>query len=126
LDWFADRQKWEGLKTVGMVESVRQIGDQTTTERRYYISSLGLNIDLFARAARGHWAVENQLHWVLDVQFGEDQSRARCGYAAENLALLRRMALNLLKSEKTKKRGIHGKQLCASWDHAYLLRLLKV
>lgn len=126
LDWFAERNNWEGLKSVGMVEAIREIGTQRTVERRYYLSSLPLGVETFARAVRGHWAVENQLHWVLDVQMREDQSRARAGYAAENLATLRRLALNLLKREKTKKRGIRGKQLNASWDHAYLLRLLGV
>ena len=70
--------------------------------------------------------MENKLHWVLDVQMREDQSRARAGNAAENLATLRRLALNLLKRDKTKRRGIKGKQLNASWDHAYLTRLLAV
>ena len=126
LDWFADRPKWEGLRTVGMVESIREVDDKTTVERRYYLSSLKLDVETFARAVRGHWGVENKLHWVMDVCFREDQSRARTGYAAENLATLRRLALNLLKREKTKKRGIRGKQLNASWDHAYLLKLLGV
>jgi predicted transposase YbfD/YdcC len=126
LDWFADRSKWEGLRSVGMVEAIREIGARRTVERRYYLSSLPLGVESFARAVRGHWGVENKLHWVLDVQMREDQSRARAGYAAENLATLRRLALNLLKREKTKKRGIKGKQLNASWDHAYLLRLLGV
>ena len=126
LSWFADLGKWEGLKSVGMVESVREVGGQTTIQRRYYLSSLSSDIEQFARAVRGHWGIENKLHWVMDVCFREDQSRARSGYAAENLATLRRLALNLLKTEKTKKRGIRGKQLNASWDHAYLLRLLAI
>jgi len=126
LDWFADRAKWAGLRSVGMVEAIREIGSQRTVERRYYLASLPLGVETFARAVRGHWGVENKLHWVLDVCFREDQSRARAGYAAENLATLRRLALNLLKREKTKKRGIKGKQLNASWDHAYLLRLLGI
>ena len=126
LDWFADRLKWEGLKSVGMVESVREVDGKTTVERRYYLASLPLGIETLARAVRGHWGVENKVHWIMDVCFREDQSRARTGYAAENLATLRRLALNLLKQEKTKKRGIRGKQLNASWDHAYLLRLLGV
>ncbi len=126
LEWFADRSKWEGLRSVGMVEAVREVSGKTTTERRYYLSSLSLDVGTFARAVRGHWAVENKLHWVMDVCFREDQSRARTGYAAENLATLRRLALNLLKRERTKKRGIRGKQLNASWDHAYLLKLLGV
>jgi predicted transposase YbfD/YdcC len=126
LDWFADQAKWEGLASVGMVESLREIDGKVTLERRYYLSSLKLDVGTFARAVRGHWGVENKLHWVMDVCFGEDQSRARQGYAAENLATLRRLALNLLKQEKTKKRGIRGKMLNASWDHPYLLRLLGV
>ena len=126
LDWFADGSKWEGLQSIGMVEATREIKGKISKERRYYISSLPLDIERFARAVRGHWGIENKLHWVLDVQFGEDQSRARSGYAAENLATLRRFAINLLKSEKTKKRGIRGKQNNASWDHAYLLRLIGI
>lgn len=125
IDWFADRAQWEGLRSVGMVESVRQVGAQApTVERRYYLSSLAVDVEKFTRAVRGHWSVENSLHWVLDVQCGEDASRARAGHAAENLATLRRLALNLLKKDQTKKRGIKGKQLNASWDHPYLLRLL--
>ena len=126
LDWFADRAQWEGLRSVGMVEALREVGGQRTVERRYYLASLPLGVEPFARAVRGHWGVENKLHWVLDVQMHEDQSRARAGYAAENLATLRRLALNLLKREKTKRRGIKGKQLNAGWNHAYLLRLLGV
>jgi predicted transposase YbfD/YdcC len=126
LGWFADLVKWEGLKSAGMVESIREVGGQKSVERRYYLSSLALDIKTFARAVRSHWGVENKVHWVMDVCFREDQSRARAGYAAENLAMLRRLALNMLKRENTKKRGIRGKQLNASWDHAYLLRLLGI
>jgi predicted transposase YbfD/YdcC len=109
-----------------MVEATREIKGQRTVERRYYLSSLPLNVETFARAVRGHWGIENKLHWLLDVDFREDQSRVRTGHAAENLASLRRLALNLLKREKNKKRSIRGKMLCASWDHPYLTRLLGV
>jgi len=126
LDWFADCSKWEGLKSVGMVESLREVDGKTTVERRYFLGSLLLGVKTFARAVRSHWGVENKVHWIMDVCFREDQSRARAGYAAENLATLRRLALNLLRREKTKKRGIKGKQLNAGWDHAYLLRLLGI
>jgi predicted transposase YbfD/YdcC len=126
LDWFADQAKWEGLASVGLVESIREMDGKATVERRYYLSSLKMDVETLARAVRGHWGVENKLHWVMDVCFGEDQSRVRQGYAAENLAALRRLALNMLKQEKTKKRGIRGKMLNASWDHPYLLRLLGV
>jgi predicted transposase YbfD/YdcC len=127
LDWFEDRAQWEGLQSVGVVEARRQVGEGPgTVERRYYLSSLGLDAARFARAVRGHWSVENQCHWLLDVQMGEDQSRVRAGHAAQNLGTLRRLALNLLKREKTKKRGIKGKQKNAGWDHSYLLKLLGV
>ena len=126
LKWFADLQKWEGLQSVGMVEATREVNGKISRERRYYLSSLPVDIERFARAVRAHWGIENKVHWILDVQFGEDQSRARSGHAAQNLATLRRLALNLLKSEKTKKRGVRGKQLNASWDHAYLLRLIGI
>ena len=126
LEWFADLDKWEGLQSVGVVESIREVDGKKTIERRYYLSSLAINIQTFARAVRGHWGVENKLHWVMDVVFREDQSRARSGFAAENLATLRRLALNMLCREKTKKRGIKGKQLNASWDLSYLLKLLAI
>ena len=126
IEWFADRTKWEGLCSVGVVEAVRAIKGHTSTERRYYLSSLSCGITRFAKAVRGHWGVENQVHWHMDVSFGEDQSRARTGHAAENLATLRRLALNLLTRETTKKRGIRGKQRCAGWDHRYLLHLLSI
>jgi predicted transposase YbfD/YdcC len=83
-------------------------------------------VRLFARAVRSHWNIENKVHWVMDVCFGEDQSRARTGYAAENLATLRRLALNMLKRDTKKKRSLKGKMLNASWDHAYLQRLLGI
>jgi len=124
VDWFADREQWEGLRSVGMVEAVRELPGHRSVERRYYLSSLEADIETFARAVRGHWSVENQLHWVLDVQMGEDQSRARSGHAAENLATLRRLSLNLLKQDKVQKCGIKSKQLNAAWDHSYLLQLL--
>ena len=127
LGWFADRVQWEGLHSVGVVEARRQVGSgPVTVERRYYLSSLGLDAARFARAVRGHWSVENQCHWRLDVQMGEDQSRVRAGHAAHNLGTLRRLALNLLQREQTKKRGIKGKQKNAGWDHTYLLKLLGV
>lgn len=124
LAWFADREKWAGLRSVGVVEATREAGGKTTVERRYYLSSLPAEATTFARAVRGHWAIENQCHWVLDVVFGEDQSRARTGHAVANLGLLRRLALNLLRRDKTCKRGAKGKQLNAALKPHYLLRLL--
>jgi len=124
LDWFADCGAWEGLRTVGMVEAERQVGGQPTLERRYYRSSLAVDVATFARAVREHWGVENQAHWVLEVQMSEDQSRARAGHAAENLALLRRLALKVLRRDPRCDSGIKTKQLNASWDHSYLQSLL--
>jgi len=124
LDWFADRKEWEGLKSVGVVEARRTIGGKESVERRYYLSSLSNDTQRFAKAARGHWGIENSLHWVLDVVFGEDDSRARSGYAAENLAATRRLAVNLLRRDKTCKRSIKGKLLRAAIDPNYLKLIL--
>lgn len=124
LEWFADKQNWEGLRSVGMVESVREINGQPTVDRRYYFSSLALDINRFAKAVRGHWSIENQLHWVLDVVFGEDQSRARTEQSAENLAATRRLAINILRRDKVCKRSIKGKLMRAAIDPDYLRHLL--
>ena len=124
IDWFADRPQWEKLRTVALVQAEREIDGQRSVEQRVFLCSLAPDARLLERAVRGHWGIENQLHWVLDVQLGEDQCRVRVGHAAENLATLRRIALNLLRQENSSKRGIKGKQLKASWDHAYLQSLL--
>ena len=109
-----------------MVESERTVDGKTTQETRYYISSLPNDAESFARAVRSHWGVENNLHWVLDVVFKEDESRTRMGHAQENLAVVRRIALNLLKQEKTKKGSLKGRRKCAGWDNNYLLTVLGV
>jgi len=124
IQWFADRKAWEGLRSVGVVQAQREIKGQVSVERRYYLSSLRVDVEKFASAVRGHWSVENQLHWVLDVVFGEDQSRARTGNAAENLAQTRRLAINLLRRDKTCKRSIKGKLLRAAIDPDYLKLIL--
>lgn len=127
LEWFAERSAWEGLQSVGVVEAVRERNGQSSVERRYYLSSLGVDVKRFARAVRSHWSIENQLHWVMDVNFKEDQSRARSGYAAENLATLRRWALNLIKADQQKKkRSLKGRMKAAGWDNRYLLHLLGI
>ena len=125
LEWFADKGAWEDLRSVGVVEARRTVGGKESVERRYYLSSLGSDAEKFARAVRAHWGVENRLHWVLDVVFGEDQSRARTGHAAENLAQTRRLAINLLRQDKTCKRGIKGRLLRAAIDPDYLRSILK-
>lgn len=90
---------------------------------RFFLSSLKADSKNFARAVRGHWSVENTVHWSLDVCFAEDTCRIRVGYAAENMAILGHITLNVLKNDTSKKRGIKGKQKNAAWDHSYLLSL---
>jgi len=127
MDWLGNEQaRWSGLRSVAVVESTREVSPQGVShERRYYISTLdGTDAKRVAGAIRGHWGIENKLHYVLDVSFAEDQSRIRKGHAAENFSRIRRIALNLLRRETTKKRGIKGKRLIAGWDHDYLLKLL--
>ena len=125
VDWFADREQWAGLRSFAAVECERTVGETTTCERRYFISSLpGTDAQALARAVRSHWDIENKLHWVLDVAFAEDDCRLRKGHGPENFSRLRRMALNLLRRENTVQLGIKNKRLLASWDHDYLLRLL--
>ena len=128
LDWFRERTDWEGLTSVGMVESEREVNGVTSKEIRYYISSLvGDDAVKFAGAVRGHWSVENSLHWVLDVDFDEDHSRVRKDNAPENMAMLRHVALNLLKGDTTvRKVGIKTRRKMAGWSNDYLAHLLGV
>ena len=119
-------QNWAGLRSIAMVICTRIIEGKETREVRFYISSLASNAERILRVVRKHWSIENKLHWVLDVALNEDHSRVRKDQAPENLAVLRHIALNLLKQEKTAKGGIHAKQLQAAWDEDYLLKILAV
>lgn len=116
---------WKRLKAVGVVEYERSEGGRVSVERRYYILSRKLSPKELAQHVRSHWGIENKLHWVLDMAFREDDSRARVGNAQENLVMLRHLTLNLLRDDKTKKVGIKNKRLGAGWDHVYLLQLLE-
>jgi len=122
-EWLQDHPEWKGLKTVGMVYSVRQVGDaEPTEEMRFFISSLTLRIGDFARAVRGHWAIENNLHWVLDVSYREDENRSRKDHTAENLAWIRRLTVSLFAQDGTKV-GVKCKRKMAGWDDDYLLTI---
>ena len=108
-----------------MVESDRLTDGKLTTQRRYYISSLPPVAQDIAVAIRNHWSVENNLHWVLDMAFREDECRKRNGNAPEVFAMLRRLTLNLLKMEKSTKKSIHRKRLTAGWNNEYLEKILQ-
>lgn len=114
---------WAGLGAVGMVEAACRVAGVVTRETRYYLTSL-TDAAAFGRAVRAHWGIENGLHWVLDVAFREDECRVRTGAAAQNFAVLRHLALNLLKAERSVKIGVKAKRLKAGWDARYLLNVL--
>jgi predicted transposase YbfD/YdcC len=116
--------RWPGMKSIGMVEVTRTTNNEVERSKRFYITSLDEDIDGFMRAVRMHWSIEINLHWSLDVSFREDLNRARAGHSAQNLATIRRIALNLLTQETTHKRGIACKRKTAGWNHQYLLKVL--
>jgi predicted transposase YbfD/YdcC len=124
LDYIATLAEWRGLQSIAMVQAERQLGDQTTVTRRYFISSLMSDAKLLLQAVRGHWGIENKVHWVLDIAFREDDCRIRKGHGAENFAVLRHIALNLLRREISTKRSIKGKRMKAALDEKYLLKVL--
>lgn len=124
IDWFEEKAEWEGLRSVGMVQTITEQNGKTTEEERYYLCSIGLDVKLFAKAARGHWGVENCRHWVLDGIFKEDESRARSGHAAQNLGTTRGLAINLVRRESTNRRGTKGQGKRAGWDNKYLEKIL--
>jgi predicted transposase YbfD/YdcC len=117
-------ENWIGLQSISMVICTRIIAGRETREVRYYISSLLSNAERILQAVRKHWSIENKLHWILDVALNEDRSRVRKDQAPENFAVLRHIALNLLKQEKTSKGGIHAKQFQAALREDYLLKVL--
>ncbi len=121
--------KWKKLKQVIKIESIREFKNsekQTEKATRYYISNLNNKAKQYQTNIRSHWGVENKLHWTLDVAFSEDASRKRNKNAAQNYSILLKIALNLLKNEKTEKQGIAGKRLKAGWNEQYLLKVLNI
>jgi len=120
--------EWASLQGLVRIESERyhKVSGKIEREIRYYITSLRPDAARLNSVVRQHWGIENKLHWVLDVGFGEDLDRKRAGHTAQNFSILNRIALNLLKQDKTSKRGIKGKRLKAAWNHPYLLKLLGI
>lgn len=126
IDWLPQKEKWKNLKTIIMVKTERSIsGEKASIERRYYISSLQALAIKVANAIRKHWGIESA-HWILDVSFREDEQRANGGNIAENTSLIRRIALNLLKQEKSERYGIEIKRQMCGWDNDYLLKVIGV
>jgi len=119
-------QKWAGVQSAVSVTAQRTIKGKTSTETHYFISSLASDAAELLRVTRAHWRVENSLHWSLDIAFREDESRIRIGHAAENIALVRKLALNLLRKDTSIKVGIKAKRMNAAWDNEYLLKVLGV
>jgi predicted transposase YbfD/YdcC len=126
LRCLGDGHGWAGAKALVMVESTRDINGVAGTERRYYISSRLADAERLGTVVRGHWGVENGLHWSLDVVFGEDQARMREGNSAENFSILRRISLNLIRLDKSVKAGVKNKRLLACCDDAYRQELLGI
>lgn len=120
IDWLQEKENWAGIKSVGMVESTREINGKRGSDRRYYISSLECDAKKFGDAVRSHWGIENSVHWVLDIAFREDESRIRKGSAPENFAAIRHIALNLLRNNKAFKGSVKTKRLNAAMDTDYL------
>jgi predicted transposase YbfD/YdcC len=124
MAYLRDLSAWANLYTIVMIKRERRVDTKTETEIQYYITSLVGSARQILSAIRAHWSIENQLHWVLDIAFREDESRLRKGNGAQNFGLLRHIALNLLKQETTCKRGIKTKRLKAGWDMDYLVKVL--
>ncbi|WP_372402847.1 ISAs1 family transposase [Tistrella bauzanensis] len=130
VDWmsgsrrYPDEPRFKGLTTIAMIETRIETADEIKVERRCYISSRILSAEAFAQAARAHWAIENGLHWVLDVQFKEDQSRLRRGHGATNMAMVRHLALNLIRAIPGKL-SIKARRKLATWDTQYLMAALQ-
>jgi predicted transposase YbfD/YdcC len=124
LAYIASFADWPGLQSIGMIEAKRRTPEGTTVKRRYLISSLAGNAQQLLHAVRTYWGIENKLHWVLDLAFREDESRIRKGNGPQNSAVLRHIALNLLRREDTAKISIRAKRKKAGWDNDYLLKVL--
>ena len=124
LRYLRGAMEWPKLRTVVRLRAERLVGQESATSTRYYLSSVDGSAQRLLEATRSHWGIENSLHWVMDIAFREDECRVRKGHGAQNMATLRRIALNLLKQERTARMGIKAKRLRACWDQDYLLKVL--
>lgn len=123
---FPARHRWPGLRSIGLIERERTVGDgATSVERVYVLTSLETDAKRLGALVRGHWGIENQVHWILDIAFREDECRIRKDHGPTNMGFLRKLALNLLKRETSVKRGIALKRLQAGWNEEYLEKVLK-
>lgn len=126
VSWLRHQDRWAGLRSLVMIEARRILGESESLERRYYIASVAPQAPVLLAAVRGHWGIENQVHWVLDVSFGEDASRIRKDHGAANMSLLRRLTLNLIRQETTVKSSLKQKRKRAGWDNGYLEKVLQL
>ncbi len=124
IEWLGAKASWSNLHSVGMVEARREVGETVQIDTRYFLTSLPTQGVQFAQAVRQHWGIENSLHWVLDVSFDEEACRIRKEKGAQTFAVLRHIALNLLRREPHHKRGIKARRKRAGWDRDYLLQVL--
>jgi len=124
IEWLSQKDDWKNLQSISLVRSTRLIGDNETTEDRLYISSLNADAKKHNFVIRKHWGIENSLHWVLDMVFDEDHCRKRKNHSAENFAIARHVALNLLKQDKTPRLSIRRKRLKSGWDSDYLEKII--
>lgn len=124
IGWLPGKYEWSGINTICMAVRERDVNGKTSIEKAYFISSLKNHAPAIAKAIREHWSIENDLHWCLDISFREDHCRVRKNHAPENFGILRHMAINLLKREKSLKGGLQTKRLKAAWDHDYLIKIL--
>ena len=126
IDFIDQKEQWAGLRSLARITAQREIRDMVTTEVRLYISSVEADAKEFNSYIRQHWSVENSLHWTLDVTFREDAQRKRNGKAAQNFALVQKIALNLLKKEESKRMSLKNKRLVAAWDDKFLRKILRI
>lgn len=123
IEWLSQSKAWVGFNSIGIVESIREEGEKVSYERRYFLCSIEPIAKRLAQGVRGHWGVENNLHWVLDVIFNEDKSRIRTGHASENFNTLRKLSMAMIKQDKSKG-SLKGKRKRAGWDTQFLMNLL--